>query len=147
MASTSKSFRVVLRLTEDERARLDRSCQVNFAAYHVLFRDNPSSPDVVWLATRDKARTAAASRRAVRALLKRLRIQTSGLRGTWLVLETDDAVHSAVVQRPSSAPAPEQRYAEPLEQSARPSDDKVVQLTEGSAPRQGAPRLSIELVR
>ena len=145
MASTSKSFRVVLRLTEDERARLDRSCQVNFAAYHVLFRDNPSSPDVVWLATRDKARTAAAFRRAVRALLKRLRIQTSGLRGTWLVLETDDAVHSAVVQRPSSAPAPEQRR--PLEQSARPSDDKVVQLTEGSAPRQGAPRLSIELVR
>ena len=146
MASRSKSFRVVLRLTEDERARLDRCCQVNFA-YHVLFRDNPSSPDVVWLATRDKARTAAAFRRAVRALLTRLRIQTSSLRGTWLVLETDDAVHSAVVQRPSSAPAPEQRSAEPLEQSARPSDDKVVQLTEGSAPRQGAPRLSIELVR
>ena len=143
MASTSKSFRVVLRLTEDERARLDRSCQVNFAAYHVLFRDNPSSPDVVWLATRDKARTAAAFRRAVRALLKRLRIQTSGLRGTWLVLETDDAVLAAAAQRPSSAPAPEQRR--PLEQSARPSDDKVVQLTEGSAPRQG--RLSIELVR
>ena len=145
MASTSKSFRVVLRLTEDERARLDRSCQVNFAAYHVLFRDNPSSPDVVWLATRDKARTAAAFRRAVRALLKRLRIQTSGLRGTWLVLETDDAVLAAAAQRPSSAPAPEQRR--PLEQSARPSDDKVVQLTEGSAPRRGAPRLSIELVR
>ena len=145
MASTSKSFRVVLRLTEDERARLDRSCQVNFAAYHVLFRDNPSSPDVVWLATRDKARTAAAFRRAVRALLKRLRIQTSGLRGTWLVLETDDAVLAAAAQRPSSAPAPEQRR--PLEQSARPSDDKVVQLTEGSAPRQVAPRLSIELVR
>ena len=145
MASTSKSFRVVLRLTEDERARLDRSCQVNFAAYHVLFRDNPSSPDVVWLATRDKARTAAAFRRAVRALLKRLRIQTSGLRGTWLVLENDDAVLAAAAQRPSSAPAPEQRR--PLEQSARPSDDKVVQLTEGSAPRQGAPRLSIELVR
>ena len=145
MASTSKSFRVVLRLTEDERARLDRSCQVNFAAYHVLFRDNPSSPDVVWLATRDKARTAAAFRRAVRALLKRLRIQTSGLRGTWLVLETDDAVLAAAAQRPSSAPAPEQRR--PLEQSARPSDDKVVQLTEGSAPRRGAPRLSIELIR
>ena len=144
MTSRSKSFRVVLRLTEDERARLDRFCQVNFA-YHVLFRDNPSSTDVVWLATRDKARTAAAFRRAVRALLKRLRIQTSGLRGTWLVLETDDAVLAAAAQRPSSAPAPEQRR--PLEQSARPSDDKVVQLTEGSAPRQGAPRLSIELVR
>ena len=144
MASRSKSFRVVLRLTEDERARLDRCCQVNFA-YHVLFRDNPSSPDVVWLATRDKARTAAAFRRAVRALLTRLRIQTSSLRGTWLVLETDDAVLAAVAQRPSNAP--EQRSAAPLEQSARPSDDKVVQLTEGSAPRQGAPRLSIELVR
>ena len=141
MASTSKSFRVVLRLTEDERARLDRSCQVNFAAYHVLFRDNPSSPDVVWLATRDKARTAAAFRRAVRALLTRLRIQTSSLRGTWLVLETDDAVLAAVAQRPSSAPAPI------AERSAEPSDDKVAQLTEGSAPRRGAPRLSIELVR
>ena len=101
---------------------------------------------MVWLATRDKARAAAAFRRAARALLTRLRTHTH-LRGTWLVLETDDAVLAAVAQRPSSAPAPEQRSAEPLERSARPSDDKVVQLKEGSAPRRGAPRLRIELIR
>ena len=39
MASSSKSFRVVQRLTEDERDRLDRYCQANFAL-NALFREN-----------------------------------------------------------------------------------------------------------
>ena len=101
-ALTSKSFRVVLRLSADERDRLDAYCEENFAL-HALFRDAPGDApgdaQVIWLATRDRPRTAAAFRRAVRGLLSRLRVDTSHLRGTWLVLEADDAVRAAAAQR------------------------------------------------
>ena len=60
-ALTSKSFRVVLRLSADERDRLDAYCEENFAL-HALFRDAPGDApggaQVIWLATRDRPRTA-----------------------------------------------------------------------------------------
>ena len=57
--ASSKSFRVVLRLSGEERDRIDRYCQANFAV-HALFRDDPGDAHVIWLATRDKARRSAA---------------------------------------------------------------------------------------
>ena len=142
-APTSKSFRVVLRLSADEHDRLDAYCKDNFAL-HALFRDAPGDAQVIWLATRDKPRTAAAFRRAVRGLLSRLRVDTSRLRGTWLVLEADDAVRTAAAQRRGnvtvveSAPGPQRRSE---------ADEKVIDLATGCGMGRGVPRLNIELVR
>ena len=141
-APTSKSFRVVLRLSADERDRLDAYCEENFAL-HALFRDAPGDAQMIWLATRDKPRTAAAFRRAVRGLLSRLRVDTSHLRGTWLVLEADDAVRTAAAQRRGNVTvvesAPPQRRSE--------ADEKVIDLATGCGMGRGASRLNIELVR
>ena len=140
-APTSKSFRVVLRLSADEHERLDAHCEENFAV-HALFRDAPGDAQVIWLATRDKPRTAAAFRRAVRGLLSRLRVDTSRLRGTWLVLEADDAVRTAAQRRGNVTvveSAPPQRRSE--------ADEKVFDLATGCGMGRGASRLNIELVR
>ena len=150
--ASSKSFRVVLRLSGDELDRLNRYCEANFAV-HALFRDDPGDAHVIWLATRDRARTAAAFRRAVRGLLSRLHMDTSRLRGTWLVLEKDDAVRAAAAQRRGSAPALALGRAAappsmPKAGSPSESDEKVVDLAAGCSMRRGgAPRLSIELIR
>ena len=146
--TSSKSFGVVLRLTEDARERLDRYCTANFAL-HALFRDDPGDAHVIWLATRDKARTATAFRRAVRGLFSPLRIDTSRLRGTWLVLETDDAVRAAVAQRRSNAPASVVECAPgpPSIRSASEADEKVIDLAAGCGRGFAAPRRNIELVR
>ena len=146
--ASSKSFRVVLRLTEDERERLYQYCEANFAL-HSLFRDAPGDAQVIWLATRDKARTAAAFRRAVRGLLSRLRIDASRLRGTWLVLETDDAVRAAVARHRTNAPASvwERAPGPQRIRSASEADEKVIDLATGCGMGRAAPRLNIELVR
>jgi hypothetical protein len=148
LASSSRSFRVVLRLTEDERDRLDAYCEANFAL-HVLFRDAPGDAHVIWLATRDKPRTAAAFRRSVRGLLSRLRVDASRLRGTWLVLETDDAVRTAVAQHRANATAAvvESAPGPPRIRSASEADEKVIHLAAGCGAGRAAPRLNVELVR
>ena len=147
-APTSKSFRVVLHLSADERDRLDAYCEENFAL-HALFRDAPGDAQVIWLATRDRPRTAAAFRRAVRGLLSRLRVDTSHLRGTWLVLEADDAVRTAAAQRRENVTASvvESAPRPPRTRSASDADEKVIDLAAGCGMGRAVPRLSIELVR
>ena len=147
-ALTSKSFRVVLRLSADERDRLDAYCEENFAL-HALFRDAPGDAQVIWLATRDRPRTAAAFRRAVRGLLSRLRVDTSHLRGTWLVLEADDAVRTAAAQRRENVTASvvESAPRPPRTRSASDADEKVIDLAAGCGMGRAVPRLNIELVR
>ena len=147
-APTSKSFRVVLRLSADERDRLDAYCEENFAL-HALFRDAPADAQVIWMATRDKPRTAAAFRRAVRGLLSRLRVDTSHLRGTWLVLEADDAARTAAAQRRENVTASvvESAPRPPRTRSASDADEKVIDLAAGCGMGRAVPRLSIELVR
>ena len=147
-APTSKSFRVVLHLSADERDRLDAYCEDNFAL-HALFRDAPGDAQVIWLATRDRPRTAAAFRRAVRGLLSRLRVDTSRLRGTWLVLEADDAVRTAAAQRRENVTASvvESAPRPPRTRSASDADEKVIDLAAGCGMGRAVPRLSIELVR
>ena len=151
-ALTSKSFRVVLRLSADERDRLDAYCEENFAL-HALFRDAPGDApgdaQVIWLATRDRPRTAAAFRRAVRGLLSRLRVDTSRLRGTWLVFEADDAVRTAAAQRRENVTASvvESAPRPPRTRSASDADEKVIDLAAGCGMGRAVPRLSIELVR
>ena len=147
-ALTSKSFRVVLHLSADERDRLDAYCEDNFVL-HALFRDAPGDAQVIWLATRDRPRTAAAFRRAVRGLLSRLRVDTSHLRGTWLVLEADDAVRTAAAQRRENVTASvvESAPRPPRTRSASDADEKVIDLAAGCGMGRAVPRLSIELVR
>ena len=146
-APTSKSFRVVLRLSAGERDRINAYCEENFAL-HALFREAPGDAQVIWLATRDKPRTAAAFRRAVRGLLSRLRVDTSRLSGTWLVLEADDAVRTAAAQRRGNVTVVESAPRPPRTRSASDTDEKVIDLGDSASRGCGVgPRLSIEVVR
>ena len=92
---------------------------------------------MIWLAARDRTRGAAAHRRSARALLAKLNIPTCGLKGTWLVLATEEAVRAAVEQErggpaqsccaaPGNRDCQETRRASPSvanESSSTPRDD------------------------
>ena len=92
-AATSKSFRAILpNMAPDDVTKLRRYCAENFAA-SAVFVDSPG--EVVWLATRDRTRAVTSHRRSARAVLVKLQIPTTGLKGTWLVLDTDEAVRVA----------------------------------------------------
>ncbi len=158
---TSKSFRIVLpSLACEDVARLRRYCQDCFSASAVF--TEPGDAQVIWLATRDRTRGAAAHRRSARAVLAKLHIPTCGLKGTWLVLATEEAVRAAVEQErggpaqsccaaPGNRDCQETRRASPSvanESSSTPRDDaddvKVIQL--GRQDR-GAGTLSFEVIR
>ena len=95
-AATSKSFRAILpNMAADDVTKLRRYCAENFAA-SAVFVDSPG--EVVWLGTRDRTRAATSHRRSARAVLAKLDIPTAGLKGTWLVLEADEAVRVAAAQ-------------------------------------------------
>ena len=100
-AATSKSFRAILpNMSADDVTKLRRYCAENFAA-SAVFVDSPGErasealAEVVWLATRDRTRAVTSHRRSARAVLAKLHIPTAGLKGTWLVLDTDVAVRVA----------------------------------------------------
>ena len=105
---------------------------------------------MIWLATRDRTRSAAAHRRSARAVLAKLNIPTSCLRGTWLVLATEEAVRAAVEQTDpvqSSCAATGDRHHQET-RTAAPSaanedDVKVIQLGRNG----GAGTLIFEVVR
>ena len=104
-AATSKSFRAILpNLAADDVTKLRRYCAENFAA-SAVFVDSPGErasaalAEVVWLATRDRTRAVTSHRRSARAVLEKLGIPTTGLKGTWLVLDTDEEVRVAAAHR------------------------------------------------
>ena len=103
-APISKSFRAILpSMSADDVTKLRRYCAENFAA-SAVFVDSPKCAsaalaEVVWLATRDRTRAVTSHRRSARAVLAKLRIPTAGLKGTWLVLDTDEAVRVAAAHR------------------------------------------------
>ena len=95
-AATSKSFRAILpNIAAEHVTKLRRYCAENFAA-SAVFVDSPA--EVVWLATRDRTRAVTSHRRSARAVLAKLRIPTASLRGTWLVLDADEAVRAAAAE-------------------------------------------------
>ena len=102
-AATSKSFRAILpKMALDDVTKLRRYCAENFAA-SAVFVDSPERApaalaEVVWLATRDRTRAVTSHRRSARAVLAKLHIPTAGLKGTWLVLEGDEAVRVAAAE-------------------------------------------------
>eukprot|EP00959_Pyramimonas_sp_CCMP1952_P055755 1165124-Pyramimonas_sp.AAC.1 len=91
-------------MAADDVTKLRRYCAENFAA-SAVFVDSPGErasaalAEVVWLATRDRTRAVTSHRRSARAVLAKLRIPTIGLKGTWLVLDTDEAVRAAAAHR------------------------------------------------
>ena len=90
--SSGKSYRAILPLSDDELRRLQAWSDTHCAT-SVLFRDGGGhGTDCVWLVTRERPRTREAFMRSIRATLKKLNIDQSRLRGTWLVLASDDVV-------------------------------------------------------
>ena len=93
-------------MTADDEAKLRHYCAGNFAA-SAVFVDSPDErtdgapaggAEIVWLATRDRTRAATSHRRSARAVLAKLRIPTTGLKGTLLVLAADEAVRAAAAE-------------------------------------------------
>ena len=145
--------------------RLRRYCQDCFSASAIF--TEPGDAQVIWLATRDRTRGAAAHRRSARAVLAKLHIPTFGLKGAWLILATEEAVRAAAAEH-------EQWSVQPLRNSqeartdtrdvanvnARPPDDsaqapdaasrqegdvKVIEL--GRLARGAASPLDVEVLR
>ena len=90
----SKSYRAILPPLSDEELHRLQTWSHEHCATSVLFRDGgqQGTDCVVWLATRERPRPRHAFMRSVRATLKKLKIDPSRLRGTWLVLASDDVV-------------------------------------------------------
>ena len=133
----SKSFRAILCMANEDIDRLRIYCESNFAASAIIQEDPPMT---IWLATRDRKRTAQAHRRSARAVLDKLRIPVG--KGKWLVLCTDEAVREAVlgadvVDRQTDHCAPDE--AECVTQN----DEKIIQLGTTSAAR----KFSFHVVR
>ena len=100
--TTSKSFRAILPpLSEQEVQRLQAWSAENCAAATV-FRE---SECVVWLASKERARSREAFLRSVRGVLKRLAINVIRLRGRWLVLAEDSVVRAEAARRATGAAA------------------------------------------
>ena len=81
--STSKAFRARLKLNDHQTERLQRWAMAN-CAMHAAFRSDQGAVVIVCL--RDTRRTSSSFSRTLRAVMNKLAIPTSGLRGQWLHL-------------------------------------------------------------
>ena len=98
---TSKSFRAILPpLSDAEVQRLQAWSAENCAAASV-FREPEC---VVWLASKERARSRDSFMRSVRGVLKRLAIDVSRLRGRWLMLTEDGVVQAEAARRATAEP-------------------------------------------
>ena len=130
---TSKSYRAVLpNIGDEELQRLRRWAADNCSASSV-FREGEA---VIWLASKDKARSREAFLRSVRTTLRHLGLDVSRLRGRWLTLAEHCAVaHSSLAcnaaQAAQNAPTP--RHAPVAVPEA--DDVKIISLAGSSAPK------------
>ena len=141
----SKSYRAVLPALNDadlERLRLwgNRNC-----AHSALYRDADGAC-VVWLASKERARSKEAFMRSVRGTLKRLAIDVSRLRGRWLLLTTVDAVRAEAGEgRPASAGSHSEEPRPPALPRAAETchvgspDEKVIVLSGARSREKGSP--------
>ena len=90
--SVSKSYRAVLpRLRQDEFERLQRWSSAN-CAVSAIFHDGGQ---VIWLPSKERARSKDAWMRSARRTLERLLIDTTSIKGrNWLALASDDVVRA-----------------------------------------------------
>ena len=161
-SATSKSFRAILPglaqggrpggLTADDEARLRHYCAENFSASAVFVDSREERTDcapvggteIVWLATRDRTRAVTSHRRSARAVLAKLRIPTTGLKGTWLVLAADEAVRAAAAEQRAARQMQPRCQAQSAIESGEPhgtssnvADDSAA-LRSTRAPREAA---------
>ena len=94
--TTSKSFRAILPCLSDEEVRRLQAWSAENCAAATVFRE---SECVVWLASKERARSREAFLRSVRGVLKRLAINVTRLRGRWLVLAEDSVVRAEAARR------------------------------------------------
>ena len=122
--TTSKSFRAVLPILSDEELQRLRAWSEENCAAASIFRDNDC---VIWLASKDKARTREAFMRFCRNTLQRLAIRAKP-RGRWLILADEGSVRSEAAK---CAPAPMVRRERPsiATASEEPGSDKIVVLS------------------
>ena len=126
----SKSYRAALPILPEEAERLRCWSESNCSATSIVRESTPSSaadlPCYIWSATRERARTRESFMRSIRATLQRLAIDTSRLRGSWLVLVTNDCGDELMRSR---AATPGQQIAlAPSSAAPDDSDERVIVL-------------------
>ena len=133
--TTSKSFRAILPpLSEEEVQRLWAWSAEN-CAVAAVFRE---SECVVWLASKERARSREAFLRSVRGVLKRLAIDVTRLRGRWLVLAEDSVVRAEAAKRAIAQPTPPAPVAPPPCHLGDGDNERVIVLS--GEPRQSYAR-------
>ena len=136
--SSGKSYRAILPLLSDEEQnRLQAWADMHCATSVLLrVRGEPEKDCVVWLATRERPRTREAFMRSIRATLKKMDIDPSRLRGTWLVLADDDVVsrESRLARAAGAEDSPLSRYV--ATSSSRPLASKPPNVTPPPAPQE-----------
>jgi hypothetical protein len=117
--SFSKSFLAVLPILSDEELQRLRAWSEENCAAASIFREDDC---VIWLASKERARSREAFMRFCRSTLQRLAIRAKP-RGRWLILANETSVRSEAAR---CAPAP-------MVRPEQPSD--VVVLVEGDIDR------------
>ena len=91
---TSKSFRATLPNASDDQLQLLKTWADANCSKSVLLRDE--SGVVVWLASRERARSKSAFLKSTRALLKDFGFDVEALKRPWLAFSTEDVVDAEV---------------------------------------------------
>ena len=128
---TSKSFRAVLPNLGEEELQRPRAWAADNCSASSVFREGEA---VVWLASKDRARSREAFLRSVRHTLRHLGVDVTRLRGRWLILADDCAVQPMArdaAHAPHNTPTPRH---DPV---SEPEADgvKIISLGGSSAPK------------
>ena len=130
---SSKSFRAVLpAITDAEMDRL-RIWSEEHCAESALSRDGGC---VIWLATREKAKTKAGFMRSIRATLQQFSIDVKRIKGRWLLLTTRDVVVAEARSQPNAETSLSVDYAHirshdgsPTNEERTSGDEKIIFLS------------------
>ena len=98
----SKSFRAILPPLSDAEVHRLRAWSAENCAAAAVFREYDC---LVWLASKERARSREAFMRSVHGVLKRLAIDVARLRGRWLMLTEDDVVQAEASRRAAAQPS------------------------------------------
>ena len=105
----SKSFRAILPPLADEEVKRLQAWSIENCAAATVFREPEC---IVWLVSKERARSREAFLRSARGVLKRLAIDVTRLRGRWLVLAEDSVVRAEATRRPTAHSTPPASFAQ-----------------------------------